>query len=250
MPYKQTKEGKRRSFIWKTCSLLVQWGLWPFLRWEDAPASWEQHGLWTEEGQGGEPRLCAAEPTECCVWGCGYDPGGQGAMMPHPSSMGGTMFPDWNKKMRPKFSLEGKGTRIWHPEISKPNVAAERLKLTASLRIGFQVGILSERGEMWFSRFRNWQSSFVLKNAISVSYGCLLFYNSFSKLHSSTDLFFIFYYGNCKHTQKLTRMYLTSVQTWFSLICLIWLRTLKNINKKNKFEAMKMCHYKVLVRSQ
>lgn len=103
--------------------------------------------------------------------------------------------------------------------------------LLRSLRIGFQVGLLSERGEMWFSRFRNLQSSFVLKNA-TMSYDCLLFYNSFSKLRSSTDLFFIFYYGNCKHTQKLTRMYLTSVQTWFSLICLIWLRALQNINLK------------------
>lgn len=92
------KKGKGGPLYEKHAPCLFSEVSGPFLRWEDAPPSWVQHGLWTEEGQGGEPRLCAAEPTGYCVWGCGYDPGGQGTMMPHLSSMGGTIFPDWNKK--------------------------------------------------------------------------------------------------------------------------------------------------------
>lgn len=61
------------------------------------------------------------------------------------------------------------------PKISKASVAAQGAKITTSLRIEFQCEQFSERGEMWFLRFRNLQPSFCLKKKSPInSYCCLM----------------------------------------------------------------------------
>lgn len=171
--YKPTKEGKRWFFIWKTCSSLVQWGHLSILEVRRRSTILKSRmDREQRRGKDARPTLVRQDRPETV----------SGVV----SVTGRKRNRHWQEEAFDTQSLKAK-CGCWKSKnycITEDGVSVWR--------------VIRQRGDGGFDIQKFTAKSLFKKSWMSLSDSCLSFYNSFSKLHSSTDLFFIFYYGNGK----------------------------------------------------